>query len=146
MSTTPPITCPSCGAVATENLLCRQCNVDLSILYIINAVPDVWFNRAVESVQSGDWGKALEWVSACCVARPADASAHRMRAKIWGQLQHPIAARESLELARALEPDHPDLKVIATILAAQEARKAQKLVSATKRGKINRKRKTRKRQ
>jgi tetratricopeptide (TPR) repeat protein len=97
--------CPACGAVNVADLLTCRCGADLSLLQGLDALVDAWFNRALEALASGETGRALEWVSACCVARPTDAAARRVQAKIWAQLGCWNEARAALEQARLIEPD-----------------------------------------
>jgi regulator of sirC expression with transglutaminase-like and TPR domain len=84
----------------------------LSLLQRLDAVADAWFNRALEALAAGAPGRALEWLSACCAARPTDAAARRAQAKVWAQLGHWEEARDALERAAAIEPDVPELEAI----------------------------------
>ena len=104
--------CPACGDVdATGRLLCL-CGADLSLLQRLDALGNLWFNQALDALDEGNLGSALEWLSACCVVRPRDAGALRAKAKIWARLGHFEEARNALNQAASSEPDTPELGVI----------------------------------
>ncbi len=105
-------TCPACGAEPPANRDTCGCGADLSLLRCLDAVPDAWFNRALDELAEGRPGRALEWLAACCAARPTDAAALRALAQVWGQLGRPAEAEDALRRAAACEPDHPELKAI----------------------------------
>ena len=104
--------CPACGAEVIGNRLLCACGADLSLLARLDAVADAWFNEALASLEQGRPGRALEWMSACCAARPTDAAARCAQAKIWARLGRWQEAHDSLERAAALDPGAPDLQTI----------------------------------
>lgn len=104
--------CPACGReVITGQSVCR-CGADLSLLQRLDSVADAWFNRGLEALKNGAPGQALEWLSACCAARPTDAAARLAQAKVWAQLGHRQEALAALERVRAVEPDAPELAAL----------------------------------
>lgn len=106
------VTCPACGAEnATIPVRCR-CGADLALLQRLDGIADAWFNRALEALAAGSPGRALEWLSACCVARPTDAAARRAQARVWAQLGCWQPARDALERAEALDPDAAEVAEI----------------------------------
>lgn len=112
--------CPSCGAEdMSRQTACSRCGADLSLLQRLDLVADIWFNRALEALKDGSPGRALEWLSAACAARPTDAAARRAQAKVWAQLGRWNEAHDALERARAIEPDAPEAAQI--VQALQEA-------------------------
>lgn len=104
--------CPACGAEDVSNRSTCRCGADLTLLQRLDALADAWFNRALEALDLGKPGQALEWLSACCAARPSDAAARRAQARLWAQLGHWPEAQDALERARAIEPDAPALAEI----------------------------------
>jgi Tfp pilus assembly protein PilF len=110
--------CPACGAENVVGMTACRCGNDLTLLRGIDAAADAWFNRGLEALAAGAPGRALEWLSACCVARPTDAAALRIQAKLWARLGHVREAGEALDRAAELDPSSPDL------LAAREAIRA----------------------
>ncbi|MCU0880713.1 MAG: tetratricopeptide repeat protein, partial [Pirellulaceae bacterium] len=105
-------TCPACGAEPPDRGDACRCGADLSLLRSLDAVPDAWFNRALEELAQNRPGRALEWLAACCTARPNDAAALRALAQVWGQLGHPAEAEDALRRSAAIDPDHPQVKLI----------------------------------
>jgi len=101
--------CPYCSASDVEGLTVCHCGGDLTLLLRIDAAADAWFNRGLEAAAAGETAQALEWMAACCAARPIDAAAHRARARLWAQLRRWPDASAALERAAELEPDSPDL-------------------------------------
>jgi len=96
--------CPACGA---ENVAGRQecpCGADLSLLVRLDGLADAWYNRGLEALEAGRTGEALEWLSACCAARPTDLGARVAQAKVWAQLKRWEEARESAARAAELDP------------------------------------------
>jgi tetratricopeptide (TPR) repeat protein len=81
----------------------------LTLLERLDSVSDAWFNRALEFLQEGNLGRALELFAACCAARPSDASALRALAKVWGHLGRFDEAQDALQRAAAIDPDAPEL-------------------------------------
>lgn len=117
-------TCPTCGAAASpEDLVCR-CGTDLALLWTLERLPDVWFNRALEALPAGRAGEALEWFAACCAARPSDAAARRALAKVWAQLGHVGEAERALEQSARIDPDHADLVAIRQALVERGPERA----------------------
>ncbi len=111
--------CPACGeGEVTGRTRCR-CGADLALLQQLDAVADGWFNRGLEALAAGRPGEALEWLSACCAARPTDAAARRAQAKVWAQLGHFAEARVALERAAALDPDAAELRAFREALEAR---------------------------
>jgi tetratricopeptide (TPR) repeat protein len=104
--------CPACGAEVAERRLICACGADLGLLARLDAVADAWFNEALASLAAGAPGRALEWLSACCAARPADAAARRVQAKLWARFGHWREAHDSLDRAAAVDPDAADLQAI----------------------------------
>jgi predicted Zn-dependent protease len=103
------VACPACGnEIEAGRALCR-CGADLSVLQRLDAVADAWYNRAMRAVAAGQAGEALAWISACCAARPTDAAARLVQARLWGQLGHPAEGLQALAQARDGDPDLPGL-------------------------------------
>lgn len=113
--------CPACGKEDVIGLAVCTCGADLGVLLKLERAIDAWFNSALEALKEGKVGRALEWLSACCVARPTDAVAVRALAKVWTQMGHWEEATDALERAAQIEPDAPDLSDIREAL--QEARR-----------------------
>jgi len=113
-------TCPACGYDKVAGKATCQCGADLSLLQCLDAAVDAWFNEALEALSRNEVGKALEWLAACCTARPSDAVARRSLAKVWAQLGHVQEARRSLEVSVENDPDHPDVAAIRAALADME--------------------------
>jgi hypothetical protein len=88
------------------------CGADLSLFYSLDATADAWFNLGLEAIAASRPGRALEWISACCAARPTDVAAIRVQAKLWAQLGHVDEARAALARAAQLDPDAPELEPI----------------------------------
>ena len=109
-------TCPACGADGVMTRSRCRCGADLSLLRYLDAVPDAWFNQALEAIAAGKPGRALEWLAACCAARPNDAAALRALAKLWGQLGHAPEALDALRRAATIEPDAPRLEEVRAAL------------------------------
>jgi tetratricopeptide (TPR) repeat protein len=110
----------------------------------LDSVADAWFNRALESLARGATGRALEWLSASCAARPTDAAVRRAQAKVWAQLGRWDEARDALERAAAIDPDAAELEAIREVLEGsstgikaatldQDQRPASQTSSPTKR-------------
>ena len=110
--------CPACGTDDVVRRAVCTCGADLTLLRRLDEVADAWFNRALTAAAEGQTGRALEWLSACCVARPTDAAARRAQAKVWAQLGRWNEARDALERAAELEPDAPELAALRQALPA----------------------------
>jgi tetratricopeptide (TPR) repeat protein len=95
--------CPACGAEGAPGRERCPCGADLSLLATLDALPGIWFNRGLAALERGAPGEALEWLSACCAARPNDAEARLAQAKVWARLGHLAEARAALERAEALD-------------------------------------------
>lgn len=104
--------CPSCGKEIPFTRAICSCGADLSLLQGLDALSDAWFNRALKALSEGNRGRALEWLAACCAARPMDADARRAMAKVWAQLGHVNEAKAALELARDIDPENPEVAEI----------------------------------
>jgi len=118
--------CPACGKEGVAGRATCSCGADLTLLECLDAVPDAWFNRAVEALSAGRRGAALEWLAACCAARPTDAAAQRALAKVWAQLGHPAEARAALDRAAEIEPDAPELAELRQALEEVGAKRPRK--------------------
>jgi len=116
--------CPACGAENVAQRSACACGADLTLLRKLDGLGDAWFNRALESLAAGATGRAIEWLAACCVARPNDAAACRALAKAWAQLGHWREACDALDRAVALDPQDPTLEPIREVL-----REAKELTS-----------------
>lgn len=104
--------CPACGADDVANQSVCRCGADLALLQQLEVLADVWFNRALEALKNGAPGAALEWLSACCAARPTDAPARRAQARVWAQLGRLPEACAALDRAAEIEPDAPEVEEI----------------------------------
>ncbi|MCD4786504.1 MAG: hypothetical protein K8T10_21975 [Candidatus Eremiobacteraeota bacterium] len=130
--------CPACGKEdVTGQITCIRCGTDLSLLKTLDSVADAWFNRALKEIDDGNSGRAIQWLSACCAARPMDAEALRIRAKVWGMLGHWKEARYSLEEAREIDPDALELKEIESALQVMEKQHEEKLQEERLMGKVS---------
>jgi tetratricopeptide (TPR) repeat protein len=108
--------CPSCGCDLGDGSACPGCGTDVTLLACLDAQPDAYFNRALEAFAAGRPGRGLEWLAACCAARPTDAPALRALARAWAQLGHAAAARDALDRAQAVDPDAPEQAAIKAVL------------------------------
>ena len=125
--------CPACGADDVGGRDRCKCGADVSLLRALDAAPDAWFNRALKALNDGDPGRALEWVSACCAARPSDGAARRVQAKIWAQLGHWQEAVRALSQSAEIEPDSDEVKEIREALRAAQTRARRRAAKATHR-------------
>lgn len=137
-------TCPACGSVETSGKSTCRCGADLSLLQCIDVVADAWFNEGLDALARNETGKALEWMAACCTARPSDAAARRALGKIWAQLGHAHEARRCLDLSAENDPDHPDVAEVRAAL--DEIENSRKLVEASAAPGVGKKVKTGRRQ
>jgi tetratricopeptide (TPR) repeat protein len=110
--------CPCCGAESAADRSKCPCGADLSLLARLDGVADAWFNEGLQALERGARGRALEWVSACCAARPTDAAARLVQARLWGQLGLWAEASDALERAAAIDPTLPELTAVREALAA----------------------------
>jgi len=102
-------TCPSCNREINSQTNDCFCGADLTILQTLGSVADAWFNKAIESLHENQTGRALEWIAACCSARPDDINALFVLAKIWIKLNCIHEARNVFERIKRLEPDHSEI-------------------------------------
>lgn len=117
-----PFTCPGCGADAAAGSDRCRCGADLILLHKFNSLPDVWFNQALEALRQGQPGRALEWLSACCVAQPNDVSARVAQARVWAQLGRGAEARDCLDRAAGIDPVYPGIDELRRALAPRSSR------------------------
>lgn len=101
--------CPACGAENVAGRAACVCGTDLTLLQRLDGLADAWFNQGLEALAQGAPWRALEWISACCAARPTDRAARRTQAKLWAQLGFPTGAADALERAASLDPQAPEL-------------------------------------
>ncbi len=106
-------TCPACGRKTISGMLRCDCGADLSLLAMLDATVDGWFNRGLAAANNNSAAEALEWFSACCVARPTDAPARIAQAKCWARLGRFDEALVALDKAAALEPDNGEPELLA---------------------------------
>ena len=99
------LNCPACGTPVERREQACSCGADLRLLRDLDGLADAWLNRGLAVLGKQGAGKALEWVSASCVARPTDAQARRIQAKLWAQLGKWDEALEALACASALDGD-----------------------------------------
>src|SRR4051812_26825962 len=88
--------CPACGLPGVERRPTCSCGADLSLLIRLDCLADAWFNSALDAFSAGAPGRAVEWLSACCAARPSDTTALRALAKAWAHLARFEEARAAL--------------------------------------------------
>lgn len=110
--------CPSCSSTIPDRRASCVCGADLLALQEIETLVDAWFNRAVEALEAGDEGRALEWLAACSIARPSDVEALAALALLWIRLGRPDDARRALERARSVEPDAAAIGEVEAALSA----------------------------
>jgi len=127
------MTCPACGKQNPADTTTCSCGADLTLLVCLEGQCDAWFNRALAALAEGRPGRAVEWLSACCAARPSDAAAWRALARVWAQIGRWDDARRAVERAAEVDPDAPDLEAIrqaiaeaATPARTQKAAKTQR--------------------
>ena len=111
------MTCPACGKQSSGNSTTCSCGADLTLLVCLEGQCDAWFNRALAALAEGELGRAVEWLSACCAARPSDAAAWRALARVWSRLGRWDDAGRAVERAAEVEPDAPDLETIRQAIA-----------------------------
>ncbi|GEM_PF-1369875 len=116
--------CPACSAMDLEGRETCACGADLSLLAGLEAVSDAWFNEGLRALSEGARGRALEWFSAACAARPTDAAARRAQAKVWAQLGRWDEALDALDRAAVIEPDADELNAIRQAIEEDAARLA----------------------
>lgn len=113
--------CPACGTEGKRDLFRCSCGADLALLEQLEGVADAWFNRALAALAEDRPGRALEWLAACCAARPTDAAAGRALARVWAQLGCWDQAADALDRAAALDPDAPETAELRQALATARA-------------------------
>lgn len=96
------------------------CGADLGLLACLDAVADSWFNASLAALEQGRRGEALEWMSACCRARPSEVAAWLALARLWAQGGSVADARRCLDEVAKLDPGHAELGVMRTALTALE--------------------------
>lgn len=101
--------CPECGHDQINGASRCRCGADLRLLHQIDAIANVWFNRALAALDDGSPGRALEWFAAVSAARPNDIEARLALVKLWAHLGRLPEARDALSRAALLEPDSPDI-------------------------------------
>jgi predicted Zn-dependent protease len=126
--------CPSCGADGVPARALCPCGADLTALVALDALPDVWFDRALAALERGAPGEALEWLGACRAAAPQDAGARRALAQVWAQLGRGAEASAALDAAAALDPAAPELDGLRAAIAALGRPAAKKRARARARG------------
>jgi tetratricopeptide (TPR) repeat protein len=104
--------CPACGVDEVEGLGRCRCGADLSLLLTLDATVDAWFNRGLAALARQAPGEALEWFSACCIARPSDGPARLAQAKTWALLGRWQEAGDSLAKAGVLNIDEAELAAL----------------------------------
>jgi len=119
--------CPACGADDVEGRTVCRCGADVTLLQRLDSIADAWFNRALEALAEGRAGRALEWLSACCAARPTDAAARRAQARVWAQLGRYREALDALERAAELDPTAAELPSIREALDEAQQKAASKI-------------------
>jgi tetratricopeptide (TPR) repeat protein len=112
--------CPECGSDQTSGEPRCRCGADLRLLQQVDALADVWFNRALAALAEGATGQALEWLAAACVARPTDVAARIALSQVWAQLGRWKEAADALERAAELDPG--SVEVAALREALRQAR------------------------
>lgn len=113
--------CPACGTENVAGLAACRCGQDLSLLLSIEATADAWFNCGLEALEAGAPERALEWISACCAAKPTDAKAILLQAKLWARLGRWQAASAALDRAEKLDPSSSDLLAVRQALTRASA-------------------------
>jgi hypothetical protein len=113
--------CPACKRDGVGGQTRCTCGADLEVLCRLDELADHWFNAALAALAAGRPGLALEWLAACCKARPTDAPAHYALAKVWAQLGHVPEAEAALACARDLDPGAPELAALGDWLTARAA-------------------------
>jgi predicted Zn-dependent protease len=117
--------CPACGSQDVAGRTVCKCGADLSLLDRVEQVADAWFNRALEELAAGHEGRALEWLSACCAARPNDAEARRAQGKVWARMGRWTEALDSFDRAEALDPGQPETSALRMAVLQEIQRNSQ---------------------
>lgn len=104
--------CPVCGSEVKADRAKCHCGTDLSFLIRIDCLADAWFNQALLELDRGFPGRALEWLSACCIAQPSDVDARIALSKVWTQLGCLDEALDSLKRVEQLAPDRKEVEDI----------------------------------
>ena len=124
-------TCPECGREGLERRDLCWCGADVSLLSAMEAALDAWHNAGVAAAEAGDYERALEWFAACAVARPSDAGALTLLAKLWLRLGHPGAALRALDRATELEPETTERSALRAMALGSERDAAGRPAEAT---------------
>lgn len=135
--------CPVCDNNDVVGQATCSCGTDLTLLRHLDAAIDAWFNRGLAALAACRKGEALEWFSACCIARPTDAEAHRLRGEVWIELDHTPEARAALERAETLDPGSLKLAPLREAIAIAETKSSGK-EKTTSAGRSHARRKTKK--
>lgn len=108
--------CPACKTEDVAGQERCRCGADLSLLVRLQALADIWFNRALVAHAQGQHARALELLSACCVVRPDDAEARIVQAQVLAHLGRWQEACEAVHTARDIDPDRVELPSLETAL------------------------------
>lgn len=134
---------PVCRQQDVDGLDRCRCGADLSLLQHLDAMADLWFNRALEEVENGDRSSALEMLSICCAFRPNDVEAHIVKAQLLGQRGHRRKALAALAEARRVEPENVFIADIEEALKMKTDKESGNGIRKTRKVKFNKqKRKT----
>ncbi len=112
--------CPSCGKENSEQKNVCSCGVDLTLLQCVESLTASWFNQALEAAIAKEYGKAVELLSACCIANPSDAEAFKLRAKAWMGLGCGAEAKRSCDRIIELDPDCHELSQLTEAISKLE--------------------------
>ena len=127
--------CPACNNPDVSGRSSCVCGADLSLLRSLDALPDLWFNEALDSIAENRPGRAIEWLAACCAVRPTDAAALRLLAKTWILLDRWREASDALDRAVALDPDAPEVpRLRESIMALRKQRLKSRSLARRRRG------------
>ena len=118
--------CPACGNSDVANQARCKCGADLTLLQCLEAVANAWFNRALSALADDRPGRALEWLSACCAARPMDAEARLVQAKVWARLGRWCEASDALDRAEGIGVSSDDLQAVRDVVREAEEKHAKK--------------------
>ena len=127
--------CPACGNSNVANQARCKCGADLTLLQCLEAVANAWFNRALSALADDRPGRALEWLSACCAARPTDAEARLVQAKVWARLGRWREASDALDRAEEVGVSSDDLQAVRDVVREAEEKHAKKAAKPQRRRK-----------